>query len=847
MKLDTLAQDMRYYWQRDIDDRIRKLSFPRQAGVTINRPAIPQPLLPSGGTGGANSPREYYAHADFGANNIIGSPAAGPLVDESVKLRAILKQVGEAGGGTLYLTASRADYVIHIAQVITSYFSNLHIDGLGQEIVFGPQGSLRHMGELSEQPSPPLTAAAGLRANSTTDANDRLVLPLRTGEGTAFPVGRRVVVRGENDANGKTLEAKTDGFVVVQSGNDITLNVDKDDAPTYQPTYPGSAWPADATSGTTIYMIAFSRFVDATVNPVNVTAGQRTVFVQNASIFPVGSYVVASDRRTENGVRASAIRGSGTPYTGPGITEIKRIVARDISTNSVTFESPLQRSMNAADFAGIALMNPLYNVSIRRLRIRYSGDQTTRSYHALQMSHCINGTVEDIYIDGIVDRNVVPTTGRRANGIRLHYTYNCRVTGCTIDGSGGTGSGEGYGIAAYYTSYTLIDANHTSGLRHGVLVQGGTYIDVISNTCEDCRINGIDTHGVNEISVNIANNVVNHGDINTVDSSNEHGIGIGNTSHTVGSHRVVVRGNHVTGFQSGIVVCPASSNIIVQANHIYQCVDGLALRLNSKQCQPVEAAVDVYFLDNQIVGATGRAVNVSARPTFDNVNSVGRAASWHVSGNVTRNCVEHFRFTSTAAGGIDYLTIERNSVFLAVPTAGVYAYQCNQISNTLRLIDNYAMSTARGVNVTACADVRLLGNRLTDIYEGQGVWLVESGNTSYYSNENQWDVTQNINGSILVTGTGTITVRRDNRIVHASIQIDLGQNVAAYGLIGSIPSAVVSQSARPAVVYNSAWRRISGGVESAAPFIIDVNGFITTTAALSNGDLIRASATYSID
>ena len=664
----------------------------------------------------------YYSY-NFG---IVG----GVGVDESNNILAMLNIVGLAGGGTCVIRAANGSDPIHIAKTISIYYSNVHVVfPPGQEITYEDKGSLRIMGDYAQITRKVDGTAMKLHIDSTVVSNETVLELSATDtalmDAEANPalrivrVGDKIVVRGQNDASGKSIEKDTSfvkALAKVGSYWQITCTDELDY--TFKPTYPASEWPADLTTGTTIYVI------EGSLLTVNTTLNITTATVADGTVFAVGDMVEISTNQNEYAMNASAITGGGAPYKNPANLEQAQIIA--ISGNVLTFDHALCRVYSTTYYGFVALMVPVVNSTISGARISYVADGV-RSANALQITYALECHIHHCKVYGI--------GGRKGHGLRISYSYKCTAHQNDIIGALYTGSGEGYGITIYYATLIMVDHNYISGCRHNILLQLATLAKVISNISIDDRISGIDLHGVYSVRCSIQNNDVSRSSLNTGDSSKPGGIRIGNTSHTGGDHYNVIEGNTITGYNSttadGIDIFAASTGNVIRNNTVIDCTVGLRFGLNSSQITPVQFIDNTLVEGNIFTRCTSRCVEIIAQPTHDGSTSNGKFSQIAMINNISDGNDRHFEITGvvTTLGITDVVMVGNQVINPVNTTTTYYGISVKYTSGFVHIYDNNVSKAQRGIYLQGNGVCHVIGNKTANTVQTDP-FTDGTGNTS---------------------------------------------------------------------------------------------------------------------
>lgn len=678
--------------------------------------------------GHATSPATRVYHSI--KYNVVG----GAGVDESNNILYMLNTVGANGGGTCVIASADGASPIHIAKTISIYYSNVHVVfPPGQVLTYEDKASLRIMGDYAQITRKVDGTAMKLHVDSTVVSNETVLELSATDtalmDAEANPalrivrVGDKIVVRGQNDASGKSIEKDTSfvkALAKVGSYWQITCTDELDY--TFKPTYPASEWPADLTTGTTIYVIEGSLLtVNSSINDTSITVADGTVFT-------VGDLIEVGDNRNEYAMNASAITGAGNPYKNPANLEQRQIVA--ISGNVLTLDNALCRSTSTTYYAFAALMVPVVNSTIVGARISYVADGI-RSANALQITYSLDCHIFDCYVDG--------SGGRKGHGLRISYSYKCTAHRNRIENPKYSGSGEGYGITIYYATKILVDHNYVSGCRHNFLLQLATESIVSSNYSINDLISGIDLHGVYSVNCVIQNNHVTRSKLQDSDGSTKSGgIRIGNTSHSGGDHNNLIQGNYISGYRgynntdgNGIDIFGASSGNIIRNNTIEHCYNGLRFGLNSKQITPVQ------FIDNTIVegnifrNCENRAIEIIAAPTYDNVNSNGKFSQISFIRNISDGNNRHFEFTGvvTTLGITDLVCVGNQIINPTNVTTTYYGISAKYVDGFVHIYDNNVSKAQRGIYLQGNGVCHVVGNKTANTVQTDP-FTDGTGNTS---------------------------------------------------------------------------------------------------------------------
>lgn len=474
----------------------------------------------------------------------------GVGVDESENVMTAINAIGN-GGGRLIIRAQNPEDPIYLGAPVPIESSNLTIHFQGQ-LSMGSDAYVRVNGGLGEIVRPGMSGSTlSIAANSYTDGEGRLVLPMSPGHGAFLEVDDRITVRGENNKFGLPYDKQT--TVVVAIDGDIVTCADEP-VTTYQPTYPDSEWPADLTTGTTIAINAYARLTTDAVR------GDRVLHVANTDYFAVGKLLYINDARTEADMMDPVV----TNLKSMCNMEIAEVIAIDEVANTVTLDRALSRDYPVIWGGGAALMVPVTNTHIIADNVSWAAPQPSRRNSIFAINYSDSCSIRIGYMEG--------RSGRLGAAARVGYSYKCWVEKCNVDGAYGFASAEGYGLTLYYSTLCNIYDCYAVGGRHNYLLQSDTLCKVYDNYSGDDYISGIDLHGANCYDCEITGNTVTLSESHAPGVTNNGGIRNGNTSHTIGDHYTLIEGNTIINYrgtlQAGIDVSPSSRDVIVRNNKL---------------------------------------------------------------------------------------------------------------------------------------------------------------------------------------------------------------------------------------------------------------------------------------
>jgi parallel beta-helix repeat protein len=713
-----------------------------------------------GGSGADLKGANIWLASDYG---VLG----GSTIDETDNINDAIAACGQAGGGTVIVRSHNGIDPIYINKLISIEYNNVTLKW-ESDVTYGSVGWQRISGGLAEIRRPGQTELLKLRANSTTDANGYMVLPMRAGNGSFLVVGDRITVRGQNTKSGAVIEKQVTTVTAI-SGDDVTCSDEPDY--TFKPTYPLSDYPEDLTTGTTISISVFSAM---------------TTNVKNTDVIPVvsttgffaGDLVYISDSRTEKDMMAPVV----TNLLSAANMEICRIAA--IEGNNIRLERAVRREYLIAWGAGVVKMDAVKNSHIKLRNVTWVGIQPDRKAHGAAINYGWECTVQ---VDDMYGRG-----GRKGIGIRIAYAYDCHAIGSKVYDAYSFASAEGYGISLYYSTLCTVRNNISSGNRHNILLQTATSCDVFDNTCNDDYISGIDLHGAGSVDCRVMRNRISRSKSYADGVTNGGAIRNGNTAHTIGDHRTVIADNYIEGYLdtkcAAIDVSPSSNGVVVRNNDIVDCAVGFR---------------------HYNVGSAITPAQYSDRILLDS-NTYTRVASPYGLNNYSNSIVTEIyaineksieNSTHFVIKGIPKVTMIGCKIIAPKAAAGGYAFDINGSTKFIGY-DNVAGEAARGFKITNCVYAKMVRNFLGDTLEGIGV-TDGGGNTTLLNLQNT-DVVSGgggtaspakftrINGTLAVNATSTDPVNIDTNTpsiangltaVSGAVNVAIGSLIEVYACI----------------------------------------------------------------
>ena len=692
----------------------------------------------------------------------------GVNIDESDNLATAMRAVGEKGGGILVVRSHNGTDPIRINKLINIEHSNTTVK-FESPVAYGAYGGLRISGGQAETLRPGMTEMIKLRLPSTTDAEGRMVLPCREGNGSFLKIGDRLTIRGQNDKTGAVLE-KQISIVVAINGDDITM-ADEPDY-TFKPTYPESEYPEDRTTGTTI---AISIYTQMTAD----TKGTDIIPVGDVTGFNAGDLVYISDARTETDMMAPVV----TNLRSAGVMEILRIAAVDPVAKTLRMERALRREYLTAWAAGVVKMDAVKNSHIIMKDVYWVEEQPGRKVHgaAINYGWACSIKVADMYGRG----------GRKGQGMRVAYSYDCHVVDSRVYDAFSFLSAEGYGISLYYSTLCSVHNCSATGNRHNILLQTVTSCDIFDNVSNDDYISGIDLHGAGSVDCRIMRNRVSRSRSYADGVTNGGGIRNGNTSHTIGDHNTVIADNYIEGYLddkcAAIDVSPSSKGVIVRNNDIIDSRIGFRHYKIGSSINPGQYSDRVLLENNRYTRVT---------QPYDINNYDNSVITEIVALNETSiDNSTHFTFKK-----VPKLTIMGAKIVAPRSAPGVAAFDIQDCGN-VKAYDCYAGEADRGFYIKNSTYVKMVRNLLGDVLS---TGIVDGGGNGTVINLQNTDAPAGgggggapvkltrINGSLadratssdpVNLNTSTPSIADGFTAVQGSVNVEVGSVIDVYAFI----------------------------------------------------------------
>jgi hypothetical protein len=479
-----------------------------------------------------------------------------------------------------------------IAGTVDAPESTLHtaLDISQVDIDFGAYGRIFPQGKIAEASAdnPRIKLAANALAGATT-----LYLDLTVADnGDDVAVGKLLIIRGEKDASGVAIDKEEHIIETVTNTGALTRTITISSpglAVGYDIEYPGSAWTPDDGTDKTRISIAVGSLLTG-----NSAEGARVISVADGSIFAAGEYAL---------LRSNAKVSPNDPDSIPYGEEPVKV--HSVSSNDVTLEAPAGRAFLTADTAG------LYKLDGRKFSV-IGGRGVLRSVAVAPVDRRIDWVGGQYLVGGEFRKIRIDVAGATANdkagaGISLRRCYGVRVVDPDIRGRANTGAGDGNGVFIGYSTDCRVERGYLERCRHGVLFQGGNRLTAERVAAANCYTNAFDMHGAGEFYPKFSDCEAVGGPDNAPDSTQQGGATVGNTRWQAGTHHAVIHGCRFIGFDAGssdfgIIVRPASTDVLIADNVIAQCDTGIRVSHHDR-------AGEITTSDIAIVGNRMRDVD----------------------------------------------------------------------------------------------------------------------------------------------------------------------------------------------------------------------------------------------
>lgn len=618
--------------------------------------------------------------------HVVGLAANG-RTDDAPAIQATLDRLDTSGSHSYEVVVEgRAGTSVYINSTVQISTSRVTLR-FGSPVIFGPNGRVRIFGELEETPAAnkPTLLADAPAGSTTISVNDV----------TPFAVGDFIVIRGQHDGSGGTLQRMYNVITAI-SGSVLTLEDPLDD--TYLMSYPTSAWPNDAT-----------RVTKTTSSMLSVAAsrGDRTVTVVSTAAFTVGDWVqVLDDTNTHDST--GAVQTSD--FVHREITQVAEIV----SSTVLRLTGALHHSYDTTQRARVAKILPVFRSHIRDAVVSWSAMSAVNS--AFEVQYGVGCTIRDCVAAG-------SSTGSWLNqAFRQTSSWGCTVQDCTAYGPQDTSSGRGYGATLYGATACTVRGLHAISLRHSVLLFNGAAGNLITGCLsQDCRISDYDMHGADCVDNVITGCIAVGGDSLPTDQPSgvrKAACKAGNPSHIEGdryntfSNITVINYGYNLGGGSALDVVAKSVNTTFRDSRVINSAMGVTV---------------VTATDTTLVASNTRVINCEFEdvPTILNVNG---GTSTIVQGFAFEGCTLVRPTDTLQVQNAQRVTVRGNRWVDPALGATTYAVTGSNVTG-LAVRGNDMSGVGRGVKLGTCPSARVTGNTLHDLLGDGTVYEDQGGNT----------------------------------------------------------------------------------------------------------------------
>lgn len=566
----------------------------------------------------------------------------------------------------------------------------------GSPVIFGPNGRVRIFGELEEAPATnkPTLLADAPAGSTSISVNDT----------TPFSVGDYIVIRGQHDASGGTLQRMFNVITAI-SGSILTLEDPLDD--TYLMSYPTSAYPNDATrvTRTTSSMLSASA-----------ARGDRTVTVASTASFAVGDWVQALDDTNTHD-------STGAVQTSDFVHREMTQVAEIVSGTQLRLTGALHHPYDTGQKARIAKILPVTRSRIEGAVVTWNSgvSQVSNAFEIQYGVHCV---ISNCVAAG------GPTGSWLNQAFRQSNSWGCTVENCTAYGPQDTSSGRGYGATLYGATACTVRGLHAISLRHSVLLFNGAADNLVTDCLsQDCRISDYDMHGADCVDNAVTDCIAIGGDSLPTDQPSgvrKAACKAGNPSHIEGdryntfSNITVINYGYNTGGGSALDVVAKSTNTTFRDSRVINSAMGVTI---------------VAATDTTLVASNTRVVNVEFEdcPTILNIDG---GTSTIAQGFAMENCILVRPTDTVQVKNAQRVTIRGNR--WVDPALGTTTYGVTGSNATSLAVRGNDMSgVGRGVKLGTCPSARVTGNTMHDLTGDGTVYEDQGGNTGtlFRSNE----------------------------------------------------------------------------------------------------------------
>ena len=497
-------------------------------------------------------------------------------VDETVGLTAAIESGVEKGSSYIAIETApgkrlRVDELVRIEQPDPT--RSLTVDLSRCAIDAGKNFRLSVRGELDERPEinqflldqDALTNAATIRV-STSPQN---------GDDSLLQVGRRIILRGQNDAAGNVLEGQkqqveitsktTISSTVVELGISPPLEAD------FLVSYPNSEWIEDSGAPDRTHIRVLMDVLLAVDGAVGDTLLQVSADPGTIGL-GAGAWVVVHDDRL-----TSDVHGGGS--SNPIRREVNRV--RAVTSSTIELYWPLERDVKTAWKGRVTAFRPAFNVRLicpQDFRYIAPSDPNAQRQPTFELRYTIACAISRPRND-----EEGAGVGTRGQLVRIEHSYGFEVDAPERIGRSDTGDAEGgdrYGIYVTHSRHGRIRDPHMVRCRHGISIWNSIGIVSTGGLFDDCLINGWDLHGGDSVGCWQIGGLFLAGPSRAPGATKQSGITIGNTYHLGGDRRSGVIGAVFIGYQDddgGVEVRTPSADVVVDGTFV-DCKHAVALR-----------------------------------------------------------------------------------------------------------------------------------------------------------------------------------------------------------------------------------------------------------------------------
>ncbi len=469
---------------------------------------------------------------------------------------------------------------------------------------------IRELGSFSEFPTSNLyRLSADANQNDTSITIDASP---QNGDMSRFVVGARIIIRGEQDKHGEPMSGQRhEAIITAVSGATVTFANDPLPAD-FKIEYPNSAWtPEGGGPDRTLVTV-----VDEWTLSADAAEGARVLSLSTdpTGALAVGDWVYVQDDRT-----AGDVQGTSSNRIR---LEVHRVQA--VSSTTVTLDVGVVRDFQTSYKARITKLRPCWQPTIicppETEFAQAPAAAPASRIPAWEAKYCIEPTIVGPRLD---DTATTHTT--RGQLVRMEACYRPRVVDSVRIGKLDTSdasSGDRYGLYFVGCRDGEIDGGFLERCRHGIAFgSSNTNMLVRGAVTDDCLINGLDTHGGDNIGITFASCLSVAGPSRPPDATNQSAGTVGNPTHQAGDRDVRYLACTFRGFQDtdgAIDVHAPSKGVSVVACVAEDCVDVVTCK-GDGSIDGGEIAVDSLVLRN----CTGYAVDDDTTGTKFSRISIG--------------------------------------------------------------------------------------------------------------------------------------------------------------------------------------------------------------------------------